>query len=33
VTDPLYVRDPVSGAYRPLQSDDRAGISSGEIRI
>ncbi len=33
VTDPLYLRDSVSGAYRPLHSEDHARIASGAIRI
>ena len=33
VTDPLYFRDPVSGAYRPLKADDHARIVNGAIRI
>ena len=33
VTDPLYFRDPVSGAYRRLKADDHARIVNGAIRI
>ena len=33
VTDPLYFRDPVSGAYRPLRPDDHARIVNGAIRV
>jgi fatty-acyl-CoA synthase len=33
VTDPLYVRDPLSGAYRPLQAADHARIVNGTIKI
>jgi fatty-acyl-CoA synthase len=33
VTGPLYFRDPVSGAYRPLKADDHARIVNGAIRI
>jgi fatty-acyl-CoA synthase len=33
VADPLYVRDAVSGAYRPLRADDHAGIVNGAIRV
>ena len=33
VADPVYFRDPVSGAYRPLQADEHACIVNGTIRI
>jgi fatty-acyl-CoA synthase len=33
ITDPLYFRDPVSGAYRPFGTDDHARIVSGATRI
>ncbi len=33
VTDPLYVRDPASGAYLPLQAADHAEIVNGVRRI
>ena len=33
VTDPLYLRDPASGAYLPLQAADHARIVNGATRI
>jgi fatty-acyl-CoA synthase len=33
VTDPLFFRDPGSGAYRPLDAATFAGISDGSIRL
>jgi fatty-acyl-CoA synthase len=33
VTDPLYVRDPASGAYWPLRAEDHARIVSGKIKV
>ena len=33
VADPLYFRDAVSGAYRPLPAEDHAQIISGKIRV
>jgi fatty-acyl-CoA synthase len=33
VTDPLYFRDPGSGAYRPLRSDEHARIVGCAIRV
>jgi len=33
VSDPLCFRDPASGAYRPLRTDDHARIVNGEIRV
>jgi len=33
IADPLYFRDPVSGAYRPLSADEQARIIGGAIRI
>jgi len=33
VSDPLYFRDPASGAYQPLEADDHARIIGGGIRV
>jgi fatty-acyl-CoA synthase len=33
VTDPLFFRDPKSGAYRPLDAASYAGILDGSIRL
>jgi fatty-acyl-CoA synthase len=33
VTDPLFFRDPGSGAYRPLDAATFAGISDGSVRL
>ena len=33
VTDPLFFRDPKSGAYRPLDADSYARILDGSIRL
>ena len=33
VPDPLYVRDPDSGTYVPLDAERYAGITSGALRL
>jgi fatty-acyl-CoA synthase len=33
VGDPLYFRDPASGAYRPLSAEEYGGIVGGAIRV
>jgi fatty-acyl-CoA synthase len=33
VADPLYFRNPVSGAYQPLEADDHARIIGGGMRV
>ena len=32
-TDPLFFRDPKSGAYRPIDAADYARIVDGSIRL
>jgi fatty-acyl-CoA synthase len=32
VTDPLYIRDPVSGTYLPLGAEEHARIIGGAVR-